>query len=341
MPFRLPRYMGVRNCKAGDTTCVAVHAIGHGESLGRIEGTLRAVSLPEIDGAATYTSPFAWLDINYTCLFVPFNVAITYTKTVEDQPHVPITQAEWDQLAERLILSYGLTGSNQYYGGNPDAAAANQDLNKSVKKSRGTADSATDTDEAVAAEAEVGLGPHVMRLYNSERWLTSTSKLDLFKNLTDNAYGSSSDSDSLQDCVFQDNLDIDIMANVSGPGFVLFVVTRYKVDAVSGFACSYGKEDSAEVVSDADRRRCLNAFFAGDQLRIRSMLSDKTSVTGDYIRTLLFGGDVNINPVTDAANPVLGQLWTNDNPVRKNDVMVGVKLGFPMSTPYTIEPTLL
>ena len=340
MPFAQPRAMGSRLCPIGQTSTIMVQAIPKGATMGKINGVVRAVSLPDVNGATTYASPFGSIEWNLFGLYVPYEVACTYTETVDSKPGVPDNVQDWDNLTERLILNYGLVGGSEYFGANPDAAAGQLDLRKSPAQKSGDTDSNTETNDALV-NTEIGLGPMgILRAFNYERLITSVAPLNLSKTVS--TPGAQNLSTSLWDLVYMDNIDLDHDLNFRGPGFFILAVQRFKVAASRGYACSFSKENTNDVVSDSDRRRALNILFTGDMLRVKSMLSDPTSQIGDYIRTLLWYGDVSLNPVASSTNSIAGQMWPDgESSVRPNDIIVTCKYATPMSVPYEIQPDLM
>ena len=331
------RFFGSRVVPINDVKTIMVVPIGSGETIGRIQGTVRVVSLPSYNNASMYTSVFGNLEYNASLFYVPWNVAASYTPTVDATPSIPQSIADFDKLMKRLVLVYGST-SSEFYASNPDEATGNKlDLTDKPTEQKGT--STSDNKEAVL-DTELGLGPQgILRLYNSERLIANTSKLDLSKDITSPSYSSET---SLQDAIFSDVLDYNTNLNVSGSGFLIFLITRYNTTTTSGYACTYGSESGVTpAVSDSDRRRFLNAYFNGDMLRVKSMLADPTSQIGAYARTMLFRGDTSITPISDSSEPIVGTLFADDSPIRPNDIRVTCKLAMPVSTPYTIAPDLL
>lgn len=337
MPFALRRFMGSRMCPINDVKTVMVQPVFKHETVGKIQGTIRSVSLPSYNNLSLYTSIFGTLDVNYSLFFVPWSVAATYTPTVDSVPSIPASIADFDKLMKRLVLVYGST-SNEFYSGNPDEATGTKlDLEKSPKNEKGTG--ADDNTEAVS-DTELGLGPEgILRLYNSERFLMSTAKTDVGKTISSPDYSSDT---SINDVTFIDNVDIDLPLNVAGDGFLIFCVTRYNTQATAGYACTYGSEPGVTpAITNEDRIRFLNSAFRGDMLRVKTMLADPTSILGQFARSVMFEGDTSVHPISDAANPVVGTLWTDDSPIRPNDILVNVKFALPFSTPYTIAPDFL
>ena len=336
MPFALRRFMGSRTCPINDTKTVLVQAVGHGEMAGRIQGTVRVVSLPSYNQASIYTSIFGNIEFNASLMFVPWNIAASYTPTVDSPPSLPAKTEDWDKLMKRLLLVYGST-SSEFYASDPDNPNKLA-LEDSPRNERD--DSGDDKNKERVSDPDLGLGPTgLLRLYNSEQLLANTSKLDLSKDISSPSYSSET---SLQDAVFSSAIDFNTDLNVSGPGFLIFSITRYNTQATPGYATSYGNDDGVTpAVPNADRIRFLNAYFNGDMTRVKDIIADRTSVLGQYARAFLFRGDTAVHPISDSSEPIVGSLWQDDSPLRPNDILVTCKLAMPFSTPYTIIPELL
>lgn len=337
--FRLPRYMTLRTVRAPDCVALNVIPVGHGETVGRITGSMRVISAPEISGSSSYVSPFGYLEWNYALWGVPWRVAATYSSGPDLAPAIPASQADWDAFCKRLVLTYSGT-SNDYYGGNPDSKD-NLDVRPPSGTERGPGDD--QTKEPLATDAEMGLGPQgLTRFMADERWLMSGSRSTIGARITSPSW---SDSTQLDDVNFLDSVDIDYSPMWSGPGYIILCAYRYKVAASKGFAASQGPSEddstSTHPVSLADKNRIFSAFYNGDYLRIRKLISDPTSDIAAYIRTLLFSGDVNINSLTNSGNPILAGLFSDNNLLRPNDLIIGTKMAAPTSTPYTIDPAFL
>lgn len=335
--------MSVRTCEADSTTVLNVIPVGQSEVLGQITGSVNALSVPERGNAALYTSPFGFLEYNLYGLWIPSLLAATFTKQPTDVPKLPASQAEWDILFRRLLFEWGTDG-NEYFGANPDGSTTTYDTIKNVFVRRhGNTDTAptpdpknTDTQqEPVAQFQEQGYGPQgIKRLFSAERWLSATAPTTITSGLTQ------FDTADLNDTVYADNLDLDIMANCSGPGYFVLGALRYATAPTEGFAASYGdSEDGTPVISQADKNRAMNALYTGDISRVKHLLTLDTTAVGDFLRSLMFGGDVNIKKIT-AQDIIMNQLWTDKSPVRDNKMLIGTKLAAPTSTPYSIIPSI-
>lgn len=345
MGFRIPRHMSVRTCESDSTAVLNVIPVGDSEVLGQVTGALHALSVPEIGNAALYTSPFGFLEYNIYGLWVPTLIAQTFAHNPTDVPKIPSSQAEWDLLFRRLLFEWGTDG-NEYYGANPDGSTTTYDTIKNVFVRRhgdtdtaNTADSQdTDTTQEPASGpglGEQGYGPQgVKRLYSSERWLKASAPTTI------TAATASFSNAALNDAVYSDSLDFDIMCNCHGSGFFILGALRYATAPTEGFAASYGAgEDATAQISVADKVRAMNAFHTGDIMRVKYLLTQDTTAVGDYLRSLMFGGDVNIKKIT-ASDIIMNSLWTEKSPVRPNKMLIGTKLAAPTSTPYAILPSI-
>lgn len=346
MPFRIPRHMSIRTCDADSTTVLNVIPVGTSEVLGNVTGTLHATSIPERGNAALYTSPFGMLEYNIYGLWVPTLIAQTFSRDPDATPAIPASMAEWDTLFRRLLFEWGSDG-NEYYGANPDGSTTTYDTVKNVFVRRhGNTDTApnndpqaTDTQDEPAtaiASGEQGYGPQgIQRLFSAERWLSATAPTTITTSLTQFSAA------SLNDTVYADTLELDIMANTTGPGFFILGALRYETKPSEGFAASYGQsEDSGTAaVSMADKIRAMNAWMSGDINRVKYLINFDTTLVGDYLRSLLFGGDYSVKKIT-ASDSIMTQLWTDKSPLRDNKMLIGTKLAAPTSTPYTIVPQI-
>lgn len=336
--------MTIRSVPAPGAVALAVLPVGHGETVGRLNGSMRIVSLPEANNQASYISPFGFLEWNYAIFGVPWRIAATYSHNIDASPEVPGSQADWDAFCKRLILTYQGT-SNDYYGANPDDTE-NLDMRAPAGKELGDKTDGTKDSEPLIEQAEMGLGPQgLVRFMSDERWLMSGTRSTIGANVNSPSYSS---SDNLDDVNFLDSIDLNATINWSGPGFVVLCAYRYKVDATPGFAASYGPNENIPVsgspptpVALADKRRIFGAYYNGDYHRLRKIIADPASDIGSYMRTLLFSGDVNINSLNSTNNPLVSTLFNDNNAVRSNDLLIGVKLAAPMQTPYTVDPAFL
>lgn len=344
MGFRIPRHMSVRTCEADSTTVLNVIPVGQSEVLGQVQGSLNALSVPERGNAALYTSPFGFLEYNLYGLWVPSLIAATFVKQPTDVPKLPASMAEWDTLFRRLLFEWGTDG-NEYYGANPDGSATTYDPVRNVFVRRHADISTAPTpdpqsggdtqDEPAVGVSELGYGPQgIKRLFSAERWLSATAPTTITSSLTQFS------SADLNDTVYADTLDLDIMANCAGPGYFVLGALRYATTPTEGFASSYGdSEDGTPIISQADKNRAMNALYTGDMSRVKYLLTMDTTAVGDFLRSLMFGGDVNIKKIT-AQDIIMNQLWTDKSPVRDNKMLIGTKLAAPTSTPYSIIPSI-
>ena len=74
------------------------------ETIGRIQGAVRIVSLPGANDASIYTSIYDTLEYNASLFFVPWNVAASYVSDVDVVPSIPQSITDFDKLTKRLGL---------------------------------------------------------------------------------------------------------------------------------------------------------------------------------------------------------------------------------------------
>ena len=176
-----------------------------------------------------------------------------------------------------------------------------------------------------------------------ERMLSSMTKIDTgVASASTSVYTGDT---TLNDMVYHDQIDIDQDIGISTPGYLVATITRHDVsNPTLGYAASYGTEtgsDTGYAVGAGDRIAMLNALFHGDQIRIKEILKNKSLTTSQYLETLLFRGDVSIEPLDSTNNPSLAALYADNNVFRKNDISVQAKLMVEYSTPYTAVPDLM
>lgn len=353
MDLRSPRNLFCGVVKSPGARCLAVIPVGAGEILDGIRLSGGAFSLPSVDAAASFLGPYGLIEYNAYAIFVPWHVVSTFSGgasegNVGGVPAPPQSSADWDTLFDRLMLSFGADGS-QFYGGNPDgASSATYDVIGLKWRRRGDlVDKPGDPqgdqelhDRADSAEPVVSYGPMgIQRLWSREQILSPSSTASLIKSLTGVAgatatvFGSAID---LQDLVFKDQFEESIPAMVTGPGFLLIGIVRYKVTAAPGHAPTYVSNAAADTEAEWAVNRAMNAFFAGDVSRIQKLIEDYDTTQADWLRGLLFGGDVNLEQSQNLLPDGLDG-WGNaatDTWYRENDMVFYGKVFAGLQTPY-------
>lgn len=366
MGMRHPRHIGIRWVGEDEAKALVVLPILPGEDLGQIRCPVLGFSAPAVAGGWAYSGPMAFLEGNIYTVFVPYNVAATYTKTL-GLVGLPSTTPEFDTLYRRLLYEFGTDG-NEYYGANPDDAAA-YDPVRSLWFRRGdntdpTPAGATQDPHDGARQDEPLLTPNgtmgptgVIRLngMQDEFFLKSNALAASLRGLGA-VSGVASSTLGLNDVLFS----YDGFLQGSGPlmtsqgGFLIIGVVRYKAGVITpGFAAAVQEAGSlsgdAELVRLA-RARSLAAAYGGDRERVQRMLLFETNDDADYLRSLMYGGDNLVEGFPSAwatalfgANTKLfehvSSLNVDDAMLRPNDIAVGVKAAASILTPYTLQVT--
>ena len=380
MPISRPKYMAVDYCEADDVKVLNVIPVGKECSVGNISLLMECFSLPDREGVNSwqYLGPAAFLEYDAVALFVPFNVAATYSPPITVDggptgvPRLPATPGEWDYLFRRLIFEQGIDG-NEYYGANPDGVGNTYDPVRNVWIRRGGVNKApanthpaaflptSNTPEAIQAAiaaaivqleypgdtqdepiARLGnMGPKgVQRLWDIPRFLHSNSIASVGKGNLPLISGLLSQA-GLLDVFFSDSLRIDEMVNLQGPGFVLVGIQRWHTLSAPGHATVFSQtEGPSGSVAVSDRLRALNALMAGDSSEIKRLVIQDTTDSGDYMRSLLFGGDVNIVSKRQGFLSNVFDVEGIGNPLRANTIMYGLKGQVTMGSPYSLLPNL-
>ena len=340
MAFRLTRHIRERIAPSGDVTCLWVEPIWHSEQLGHINGSIRAVSTPDVGNTTTYSGPFANLEFDVGQFYCPFSIAAMYQPAAGSQPHVPASVAEWNAFMKKMVLTYG-SASNAAQYGDADAAAAKLRYKDNPAEPDGT--SSTDNTDAVKPIDYPSLGPQgFVRLSYQAKLLSSMTKVDAAVNST--ATSVYTGDTHLNDMIFTDSMDLDQDLNLSGPGYYIGCVVRHKPVLADGFAASYGNESGvsgSNVLSASDKIAMYNALMSGDQLRIKEILRDRTTIASNYLRTILYMGDISIQGLNASNNPTIAAMFSDLNPIRQNDIMFTSKYELTFSTPYLEIPDLM
>lgn len=340
MAFRLTRNLYQTMVPSGDVTTLCVIPIFHGETLGKLNGKIRIVSTPDVGNSTTYSSPWASIEYDIGWFFSPWSITAGYQPSSGSQPHIPANVSEWRAYMKKMILAYGSAANAAQYG-DPDANQNKLRLKDNPAEPDGTQSS--DNTDAVKDLDYPALGPQgFTRLRYETKLLSSMTKIDASVNST--ATSVYTGDTKFNDVAFSDNIDLDMDVGMSGPGFLICAFLRHKPVVSKGYACSYGNEtgvSGANVLAASDKVAMFNALHHGDYLRIKEILKDRTTVASNYLRTLLFMGDVSVDGLDSTNNPSLAGLWSNNNPIRENDLMATAKFECTYSTPYEIIPDLM
>ena len=368
MGISSPRYMAMKTVPVDSAKTLMVIPIGVDSSIHSFNMTMQARSAPsKLDFNEYFTGPFAFSEYNFVPLWVPYTVAATMSHDRETHPRLPENEAEWDLMYRRIVFEFGVDG-NEYYGANPDGTGSVYDPIENVWRLR--RDQSTDpntpnvgydevNEETTSGDAQqeplihpsagMSYGPRgIIRVDSDERWLSSDTAYSAFKNFPA-FFTQILSSIGVNDIVYSDALHKEYMLNLSG-GFLILGVVRYAVpDAdASGYAASFSSGtlsiDNNTVVRtfDADqaaRNTALNAWMTGDHERINNLVKLDTTKAGDWMRSLLFGGDLNVHGYADTS--FIGSMFGNDKPpMSEGDIIFAVKGHATLGSPYSLLPNL-
>ena len=389
MPTRIPRGLRAREVYPGETIVLDVEPIFTGEDLGRYGGPMLAATLPtSVANSSRWDpmGPYGFAEMNVTTLFCPNHIINTYTGAIDGAagsnmgdndyfPHPPVNRAQWDLLARRLLLEFGVDG-NEYYGANPDDRAVYDARRSTWQRQRGT-DSTDATpapaqdDPAIVLEPPqrrqdeplidpngATMGPlGVQRLYEREVLLSPQNVNGPTRNIASSvlgtlfatAYGAVDLTHSWSD-------QISVPGPVAGaPGYLLHCIHRYDIpeDKTEGFASTYrlGNSDDAgdaglTAAQQKEVNRALNSLFGGDLERVQAILHYDNGFLGDFTRSILFAGDLDIEePGAWMVNlfgssgfwDAIGVAGQSKTYFRPNGIVVAMKKHAGILTPYTLR----
>lgn len=292
MAIRMARFMTGRSCAADDTKVAAVLPIFTGERGKSLYMDFKAVSRGTGFGGITGTPssyPDQFNEINVHALWVPWHIMQTHHGVNRaDSPEEFDSADDWDKLFRNLLFEWQSNG-NEYYGGDADADPLIYTQHDDA------ASSSADASEAESVAAMGSMGPlGIIRLFGREVWADN--------EVTD---GDGKVRQSVQ-------YEVSLPLAMPGPGFVIVGVVRYEHAAETNF--------NYEVTNDA-RKRARNMLIGGDLMRVQAHIEKNTSSEGDWIRTVLFGGDAYIEADT----------------VKGENMKLYAKGVFTVETPYSLQ----
>ena len=326
---------------SGDARTLAVVGVGHSETLTRLNGQFRVVSTPDVGDTTTYTGAFGTLLYDWGIFYSTWEFAAKYSPSHGSQPHIPANDAEWDAFFKKSVLSYGSAANLSQYGD----ADANEDKLR-FKDNPAEPDRTTSDDGNADAIVDPNLpsyGPQgFYRLKFESRVLSSMTKVDAA--LTSSASAVYNGNTNLNDMVYTDSIMLQEQLNLPGPGFLIIGVIRKTPVISQGYNCSYGVETGHtgdNVLSAADKIEIFNDYYGGNLLRIKEILRDRTTLASNYIRTMLWMGDVNLKGLDATNNPTISAMFADNNPIRTNDLKIDGTMFCDFMSPYSIVPDLM
>lgn len=280
MALRMPRFMTGRNIPADDARCLLVLPIVTGETLRSLYFTGHAVSRGTGFGGITgnpASFPDQPAEINWHCLYVPHRIASTYVNTTFLENTIqrePVDANEWDRLFRTLLFEWEADG-NEYYGGDADAdtvpvqgrpvgTEANPDSITTSETDREGEPQAAGTPGQSSSQGPLG----IVRLFGREVFALPVAS---------DGDGKARMGDYLGEQT--------IRAPVSGPGYLLMGVIRYETAAQTDFNWE------GPFNTSGGRGLARRMLIGGDLTRAQRFIETDAGDTGDWMRTVLFGGD--------------------------------------------------
>lgn len=367
--MRSTRYMFARRCPVSSARALAVIPVFNMEALNGVRATVHVRSLPNVENSFQFIGPNGAIEYNFHVMFAPWAVVSTFSGGVQTEsgkdvgemvvtPHPPSSTAEWDAFYRRLLLEFGADG-NEYYGANPDGIGNEYDPVRNMwVRNRADRDEGIATGDGSTAPSDtlsqqttqdepLTYGPRgIVRIHSREQILVSDSMSTLGKEVS--GLSSIFSTAGVNDLVYSDSFEVSESALVNGPGFAIAGVTRYAVDETEGFSATYapginpasgvspvGRQPGSTARSgDESRNRALNMLFGGDHDRVNWQIRNGTGYTGDYIRSLLFGGD---NYLEDAGAYTPIDFFQDGSWFRPNEIVVTGKLFAGHESPYELR----
>lgn len=367
--MRSTRYMFARRCAASEAKALAVVPVFNMEAVSGVRATVHVKSLPNVGNAFQFIGPNGALEYNFHVMYAPWPVVSTFSGGVQTEagldqgevvmtPHPPQTTAEWDAFYRRLLMEFGADG-NEYYGANPDGVGNEYDpvrnmwvrlrdnSDQGIREGEGNQAPSDTLVSQTAMDEPLTYGPRgIVRIYSRETILTSDSMSALGKEIS--GLTGFFQSAGINDLVYSDEFEVSEGALVNGPGYVIAGVTRYAVDETEGFSATYaaGANPSDGVSPEGSqpgntgqagneaRNRALNMLFGGDHDRVNWHIRNSTGYTGDYIRSLLFGGD---NFLEDAGAYTPIDFYQDGSWFWPNELVLTGKMFVGHESPYELR----
>lgn len=273
----MPRFITGRNTEPDKATCLAVIPVATGETLSQIYVTGHAVTRGTGFGGIVGSSS-SYQDqpgeINWYGIYVPWTIASTYNAaTPQGAPDAVLDSADdWDRLFKLLMFEWESDG-NEYYGGDADAdklPASGQQPSK---------DDGTGVAEDELSQRTEPVGPGAPGTDSSK------GPVGISRFFSREVYMLPFGSDGDGKTRFGDQLgELTLPVNRSGPGFALLGVVRYTIAAETNFNWEVATNNQARVYG-------RQIFVGGDLTRMQRYIEKDTGDTGDWLRTMMFGGD--------------------------------------------------
>lgn len=270
MPARMQRFITGRDAPADSAKVLFAAPVWTKETLKSVRMNCRVITrgagFGGVSGNAS-SFPDQPPEVNWHVLWVPWHIWVTHHGSAAASGRHPAdsvspvaTATEIDRLFQNLLFDWETTGS-EYYGMS-DADADPLDFTQG-SESGGSAISGDESDASVAERGSFApLG--IVRLFGREVWM--------------DAYVSDGDGKTR----FSDSVETQFQAPLRGPGFVIGGIVRYNLDSETNFNVES---------NNANRNFAQNILVSGDAQRVEGHILNDAGDIGDYIRSVLFGGD--------------------------------------------------
>lgn len=269
--IRMPRFMVARNVNADSAKVGLILPIYTHEVLQKlyidVKCMTRGTGLGGVVGTPTSYSD-QYNEINWHILYVPFSVWSTNMNAQRTGYAPPRNEDDLDQLFRRLLFEWEANG-NEYYGGDYDGDPLT--FNREDDTEGGSATESTDEPNDSVAERG-SFGPTgIVRLLGREVWM---------QNMVSDGDGKARQGDEFM---------VDLPMMLPGPGYILGGAVRYEHATQDNFNVT--DISAAQVPAEA-------MLLGGDMMRVQAHIEKDSTVMGDWMRTILFGGDAYIDDDT-------------------------------------------
>ena len=288
MSVRLQRFITGRDAPADSSRVLAVAPVWKGETLRAFY--MDAYAMTRGAGAGRFGTgessfPDQPTEINWHVLWIPWDIAATHSRNIPEQtssqsgvgenvhPASVLNErdagSEWDALFRNILFEWSASGSEYYGHGEADLEPIEVAQDRQAEAD--TTGAGAEAERASVAERGTMGNLGIIRLYGREVLMRPAI------------------SDGDGKVRFGDDINIQTQAKIAGPGFVVAGVVRYEISTETNW--------NAEINSVA-RQAARNMLIGGDAARVQAHILHDNSPIGDYIRTILFGGDTYVEADT-------------------------------------------
>ena len=209
-------------------------------------------------------------EVNWHIISVPWNIILMMNTAGNLYDYSSVSSldeaTEWDTIYRSMVYEYGTSGA-EFYGGSPTQG---DDVDALGAIGEGSS-SAEGSDEGLLS-VQSRIGPMgVVVAYTRETLLTP-------KPIHDER----GDNNSVSQWTDRVSFNIRLPAMSTSGGCIFIGCTRFKDSAT---LTNFG------VQMEAPEHNQMGALIAGDYTRVQSTIMNNQGTEGDYVRTLLFGGE--------------------------------------------------